>query len=115
MSDSTTPQREAAFLLAVMAGIAGIGAYLAQVNRVPIIDTCLLGLSSLLYEFIPPLNGLKIAQAPELVTAFVTAILFYLSGCPFTPALARMCGPRLGQMENQMRSRSKKPRVEKIQ
>ena len=37
MSDSTNPQREAAFLLAVMAGIAGIGAYLAQVNHVAVI------------------------------------------------------------------------------
>jgi ATP-dependent exoDNAse (exonuclease V) alpha subunit len=68
-------------LLAVMAGIFGIGAYLAQVNHVAVIDTCLLGLSSLLYEFIPPLSGLKIAQAPELITALVAAILAYLE-CP---------------------------------
>jgi hypothetical protein len=115
MSDSTNPQREAAFLLAVMAGIAGIGAYLAQVNHVAVIDTCLLGLSSLLYEFIPALTALKIPQATELVTALIVAIFFYVAGCPFTPAIARMCGPSLGQMESQMRSRSKKPRVEKFQ
>jgi hypothetical protein len=115
MSQGSTPQKEAAFLLAIMAVIFGIGAYLAQVYHVSVIDTCLLGLSSILYGWIPALNGLKIPQAPELVTSLGAAIIFYVAGIPFTPKLARMCGPRLGDMENQMRARQRQPRRVKIQ
>jgi hypothetical protein len=115
MNDSPASLREASSLLAICAFIFGIGAYLAQANHVPVIDTCLFGLSSILYGWIPALSSLKIPQAPEVLSSLVAAILFYLAGIPFTPAIARMCGPRIGEMENQMRSRQRKPRHVKIQ
>jgi len=107
MNDSN-PLREATSFLMIVAFFVGIGCYFAQVNHVPVMEEVLVGLASLLFDWIPALHELRFPQAPTIVSSFAGALLVFAAGVPFTPAIARMFRPRIGVLEDQMRGIQKK-------
>jgi hypothetical protein len=71
--------------------------------------------SVIIYEFFPVLNGLQISQAPQIVSSLAAGLFIFVVGIPFTPQIARLCGPTLGEMENQMKMRQRNPNKVKIE
>lgn len=115
-SPASPPLREATSFLTIFAFLFGIGCYFAAVNHVPVFDECLYGIASILYGWFPILAGLKIPQAAQILSALAAAVMFFAAGVPFTPTIARMCGPRIGALEGQMRlfQKKRKPRTGKF-
>jgi hypothetical protein len=108
----TTPRREATSIVIGVALLAGVGAYFASMHRVPFLCTALEGLAALLWWVSPPL--LPVRLQPVLLSSIGFGLLVFFVAAFFTPALEKMCGPRLSDMENQMRQRKRQPRLVRI-
>jgi hypothetical protein len=118
MSDSPPPAaaslREATSLLFIVACLVAIGSYLVLNNHVPILYTVLAGVMAIIYEFFPVLSKLQVSQAPEIITSLAAGLFAFIVGIPLTPQIARLCGPRLGDMEAQMKGRQRNPQKVRI-
>jgi hypothetical protein len=131
---------EATSLLFIVACLVVIVSYLVMNNHVPILDTVLTGVMAILYEFFPVLSKFKalqlascsqgawrmakhwvvntalkqVSQAPEIVTSLAAGLFTFIVGIPLTPQIARLCGPKLGDMEAQMKGRQRNPQKVRI-
>ena len=114
MNQSSSPLREATELLGILAFLFGVACYFASSYHVPVFSDCLDGLAMLLYDWIPSLNGLKIAQAQQIVSSAAAALLFFAATVPITPWIAFRS--RVSDMESRMRNIQgrRKPRTVRI-
>ena len=57
---------------------------------------------------------MHVSEAPELISAAVTGLGSFILGIPLTPQIARICGPRMADMEAQLEQRKRNPQKVKI-
>jgi hypothetical protein len=107
----SAPRKEATTLIIGVGILAGFGAYYASVHRVPFLWTALDGVATVLC-WIPAISNYRLPSV--FLSSAGAGLIVAAIGLVFSSAIEKMCGPRIAEMEQQMRQRQKSPRRVKI-